>query len=107
MKTFELLNLKKEDEKYNYLSKVIETVLSCEDGKYIEEIYIKEGSIINGLLTNWVGVMIELNPEFVNKSLYDLIDDIEEECENFTLVISIEPNNSDRGYGTVIWKKGV
>lgn len=100
-----LMNVNQNDEKLDALVKAIETVLSCEDSKYIEEIYAKEGSFRNGLLTNWVGLMVELSPEFVNKSLYNAIDDAEDNCTEFTLVISTEPNTVERGHGTVLWVK--
>ena len=49
--------------------------------------------------------MVELSPEFENKSLYDVIDEQEEKCDSFTLVISTEPNTVERGNGTVLWIK--
>lgn len=100
-----LMNINTHDEKFEALVKAIEIVLSCEDSKYIEEIYAKDGSFRNGLLTDWVGLMIELNPEFVNKSLYDAIDAAEDNCSGFALVISTEPNTVERGHGTVLWVK--
>lgn len=100
-----LMNVNKNDKKLEALVKAIETVLSCEDSKYVEEIYAKEGSFRNGLLTDQVRIMVELNPEFVNKSLYNAIDNAEESCQGFTLVISTEPNTVERGDGTVLWIK--
>lgn len=100
-----LMNVNKHDTKLNTISEVIESILSCSDGKYVEEIYAKEGSFRNGLFSNWVGLMIELTPEFENKSLYDVIDEQEEKCNSFTLVISTEPNTVERGNGTVLWIK--
>lgn len=100
-----LLNVKNEDLKLPKIEKVIETILACPDGKYVEEIYAKEGSFRKGLFTNWIGLMIELSPEFVNKSLYNIIDELEETCDDFTLVISTEPNTVERGNGTVLWVK--
>ena len=100
-----LMNVDKNDPKYNTISEVIEAILFCSDGANVEEIYAKEGSFRNGLFTNWVGLMVELTPEFENKSLYDVIDEQEEKCTDFTLVISTEPNTVERGVGTVLWKK--
>lgn len=100
-----LMNVKESDNKKIVIANVVDKLLSCEDGKYIEEIYAKDGSFRNGLFTNWVGLMVELNPEFENKSLYDTIDDLEERCEAFTLVISTEPNTVERGTGTVLWRR--
>ncbi len=100
-----LMNVDKDDAKLNVISEVIESILSCSDGEYVEEIYAKEGSFRNGLFSNWVGLMVELSPEFENKSLYDVIDEQEEKCNSFTLVISTEPNTVERGNGTVLWIK--
>lgn len=100
-----LMNVKETDNKKNLIETVVEKILSCEDGKYVDEIYAKDGSFRNGLFTNWVGLMVELCPEFENKSLYDTIDDLEEQCEDFTLVISTEPNAAERGTGTVLWRR--
>lgn len=100
-----LINVEENDKKTESIATIIETILSCDDKEYIEEIYAKSGSIVNGLFTNWVGLMIELNPEFVNKSLYNTIDDIEESFKDFTLVISTEPNTVERGHGTILWRK--
>lgn len=101
----ELLNVKFDDKKRATIEDVIKAILSCSDGSYVEEIYAKEGSFRNGLFSNWVGLMVELAPEFENKSLYDVIDEQEEACNSFTLVISTEPNTVERGTGTVLWKK--
>lgn len=86
---------------------IIDKLLSCSDGKHITEIYAKEGSIVNGEFTNWVGLMVETDTEFVNESLYDCINDIEEDSFPFTLVISTEPDTVERGHGTVLYKKEV
>jgi len=101
----QLLNIQETDPKKQELEETINTILSCSDGSYIEEIYAKAGSIRNGLFTNWVGLMVELNPEFENKSLYDVIDQLEDTDRDFTLVISVEPNGVERGHGTILWKK--
>lgn len=89
----------------NTINEIINRLLNCSDGKHITEIYAKEGSIVRGEFTNWVGLMIETDTEFVNESLYDVINDIEEEEREFTLVISVEPDTVERGHGTVLWKK--
>ena len=92
------------------VSNVIKELLSCSDGKYITEIYAKDGSIKNGEFTNWISIMIETDTKFVNESLYDCMDDIEERIEDggydFRLILSIEPDTVERGHGTVLWKKG-
>lgn len=96
----------------NEIEKIIARLLSCTDGKYIEEIYAKDGSIVNGEFGNWVGLMVETCPEFTNESrdgslsLYDCINDIEDEARSFRLVISVEPNMASRGHGTILYKKG-
>lgn len=89
----------------NAINEIINRLLNCSDGKHITEIYAKEGSIVRGEFTNWVGLMVETDTEFVNESLYDVINDIEEEEREFTLVISVEPDTVERGHGTVLWKK--
>lgn len=86
---------------------IISRLLDCSDGKHIEEVYAKTGSIVNGEFGNWVGLMVEVCPEFQNESLYDCINDIEDEERGFELVISVEPNTVERGHGTVLWKRGV
>ena len=88
------------------IKEIINKILACSDGKYITEIYAKDGTIVNGEFTNWVSLMIETIPEFVNESLYDAIFDIEEETHPFTLHLSVEPDTVERGHGTVLWKKG-
>lgn len=88
------------------IGEIISRLLDCSDGKYITEIYAKEGSIVRGEFTNWVGLMIETDTEFVNESLYDIINNIEEEPHSFTLTISVEPDTIERGHGTTLWKKG-
>ena len=89
----------------NEIDHVIKRLLDCSDGKHIEEIYAKAGSIVNGEFGNWVGLMVEVCPEFQNESLYDCINDIEDEERGFELVISVEPNTVERGHGTVLWKR--
>lgn len=100
-----LMNVKENDKKIEAVAAAIEAVLSCDDGKYVEEVYAKDGSFVNGLFSNWVSLMIELNPEFKNKSLYNVIDNVEESCTDFTLIISTEPNTAERGCGTVLWRR--
>ena len=100
-----LMNVNENDPKLNTILEAVEKILSCSDGHYVEEIYAKEGSFRNGLFSNWVGLMIELSPEFKNKSLYEVIDELEDNCASFTFVISTEPNAVERGSGTVLWVK--
>lgn len=100
-----LLNVKPEDVKRHTVEKIVKALLSCSDAKYIEEIYAKEGSFRDELFTNWIGLMIELSPEFIDKDLYKTIDNLEETHNAFTLVISTEPNTAERGHGIVLWKK--
>ena len=88
------------------IDSIIKRLLSCKDGEAITEIYAKNGSIVRGEFTDWVGLMIETRPESENESLYDLINDIDEEDYEFTLVISVEPDTVERGQGTVLYKKG-
>ena len=92
-----LINVDKNDPKQSVISKAVEKILSCSDGQYVEEIYAKDGSFRNGLFSNWVGLMVELSPGFKNKSLYDVIDKLQDDCSSFTLVISTEPNTVERG----------
>ena len=100
-----LMNVKENDKKIEAVATAIEAVLSCDDGKYVEEVYAKDGSFVNGLFSNWVSLMVELNPEFKNKSLYDVIDAVEDSCTDFTLIISTEPNTVEHGCGTVLWRR--
>lgn len=100
-----LKNISNSDKLYNTLNTIVDTILSTDESKYITEIYIKNGSIYKGLLTNWVRLMIEVDPEFVNKSLYDILNQLEDEYEDIHLAISIEPNTVERGHGTIIYQK--
>ena len=90
----------------NEIQNVIEKLLSCKDAAYIDEIYAKEGSFDrNGQFSNWVGLMVEVPANFKNTDLYAVIDDIEDENRNFTLVISVEPNTVERGHGRILYNK--
>ncbi len=84
---------------------IINRLISCSDGKHITEIYAKNGSIIDGKFTDRIGLMIETDPDFINDTLYDTIDDIEEKSYPFTLVISIEPDMAERGHGYVLYRR--
>ena len=48
--------------------------------------------------------MVETDPGFINDTLYDTIDDIEEKSFPFTLVISVEPDMAERGHGYVLYR---
>ena len=61
-----MLNIKKDDPLYEALDTILSTILASPDAHYITEIYIKNGSIRQGLLTNWIRLMIEVDPEFIN-----------------------------------------
>ncbi len=84
---------------------IILELLNCSDGKYITEIYAKEGSVIGGEFTGWISLMIEADPAFVNESLYGVMDDIDERYHPFTLHLSIEPDMVERGHGIVLWTR--
>ena len=88
-----------------YAEAIVNRILSCSDAKFVTEIYAKERSIVNGEFGNWVGLMVEVDPEFTNESLYDVINDMEEEKWPFTLVISVEPDTVERGHGTILWNR--
>ncbi len=90
----------------NEIQNAIEKLLSCKDAAYIDEIYAKEGSFDrNGQFSNWVGLMAEVSANFKNTDLYTVINDIEDEYHDFTLVISVEPNSVERGYGKVLYSR--
>ncbi len=93
-------------DKKEIIKNIIKELVMCPDGKHITEIYAKRGSIVNGEFTNWIGLMIETDPEFVNESLYDVIDNIEDRSYPFSLAISIEPDTVERGHGEIIYRKG-
>lgn len=97
----------KEDNKSKMIEELINLILSTNNTGIIE-IYAKDGSIINGSFGNWVGLMIETDPEFPNESLDDVLDIIEQKDfskYDFRLVISTEPNDMERGHGTILWSK--
>ena len=104
----QIMNVKNTDKKYNAISKIIESLLECSDARFIDEIYAKDGIFDeSGNLTNWVAMMIELNPDFIDSDLYETISNLESAYSDFDLVLSTEPNMADRGHGTVLWKRGV
>ena len=88
-----------------YAEAIVNRILSCSDAKFVTEIYAKERSIVNGEFGNQKSLMVEVDPEFTNESLYDVINDMEEEKWPFTLVISVEPDTVERGHGTILWKR--
>lgn len=100
-----MLNIQTNDPLYNTLHTILSSILNSADSNQIAEIYIKNGSIRQGLLTNWIRLMIEVDPEFVNKSLYETINNLEDEYEDIHLTISIEPNTVERGHGTILYKR--
>lgn len=100
-----MLNIKKDDPLYEALDTILSTILASTDAHYITEIYIKNGSIRQGLLTNWIRLMIEVDPEFVNTKLYDVINELEEIYNYLHLTISIEPDTVEKGHGTTIYKR--
>ena len=100
-----MLNIKKDDPLYEALDTILSTILASPDAHYITEIYIKNGSIRQGLLTNWIRLMIEVDPEFINKNLYDIINELEEAYNYLHLIISIEPDTVEKGHGTIIYKR--
>lgn len=100
------MNAKQLPTKYkDIMMSIIDKLISCSDGKYITEIYAKDGSIVDGEFTNWVGLMIETDTEFVNESLYDCINDLEEGNYPFMLHISVEPDTVERGHGITLYKR--
>ena len=102
-----IMNIKRTDKKYKAVSEIIESILECADTSYIEEIYAKDGVFdVNQNLTNWVALMIELSPNFVNNDLYETISVLESTNSNFDLILSTEPNMAGRGHGTVLWERG-
>lgn len=104
----QIMNIRNTDKKYNVVLKIIESLLNCSDARYIEEIYAKDGVFDeSGNLTNWVALMIELNPDFADSDLYETISNLESAYSDFDLILSTEPNMADRGHGTVLWKRGV
>lgn len=90
------------------IKSVIDRILSCKDSSDIVEIYAKDGSFRNGSFANWVGLMIEVDGKFPNESLDDILDEIEQEdfkSLGFKLVISVEPNDFERGHGIILWER--
>lgn len=104
MYTEEFQNLDNTAEKAD-VYKIIQALLSCDDVKYINEIYAERSCISNNHFNNWIGLVIELNEGFVNKDLYDTMDDIDENKYCFQLNLSCEPNDMERGKGIVLWKR--
>ena len=100
-----MLNIKKDDPLYEALDTILSTILASPDAHYITEIYIKNGSIRQGLLTNWIRLMIEVYPGFVNTKLYDVINELEEIYNYLHLTIFIEPDTVEKGHGTTIYKR--
>ena len=105
----QLLNISEDDEKRKDIEEVVNKLLSCRGGKYVTEIFAKEGCIKNGRLGDWVGLMVEVKAEIFNTDLDadldDVMDDMMDIERPYTLVISSEPDMLDRSYGTVIWKR--
>lgn len=103
-----LINIKENDPQKNIVEHIITTLLQCSDGKYITEIFVKDGSYRKGFFGNWVAFMVELDPEFSNESLYDTINNLDDELESLdtTFVISTEIDTIDRSVGTILYKRG-
>ena len=91
--------------KEEYVDLFIGKILKCSDARFITEIYMNNGSYTNGQLNNDIRIMIEVEPEFRNTSLYDCIHDIEDGWYPFDLCISVEPDMVERGHGVILWKR--
>ncbi len=99
------MNIQNDIKKEN-LDRIVKRILSVSDAVYVSEIYLTEGSVNdNGFLKNDIKVMICTKENFVNHDLYDLMNDIDEEEYPFSLILSIEPDAVERGYGITLWKE--
>ncbi len=85
---------------------IIDTILSCSDGKYVSEIFAKDFSFRDGEFTDLVNLMIEFDFGFKNTTLYDTLNDLEDESYPFHLILSTEPDTVERSHGIVLWKRG-
>ena len=91
------------------IKEIIHELLSCEDGRYITEIYADHGSDLEDNQDNhngWVRLMIETDPHFSNNDLYDRMNDLDEKIYPFRLILSVEPDMVERGHGIILWKAG-
>ncbi len=88
------------------IKEIIRELLSCEDGRYITEIYAEHGSDLEDNHNGWVWLMIETDPYYTNNDLYDRMNDLEEKFYPFRLILSVEPDMVERGHGIILWKAG-
>lgn len=89
----------------NDIQNIMDRLLGCSDSKYITRIYAKDGSIVNGSFGNWVGLVVEVSPEFTNESLYDLMDDIQDEPHPYSFALTIDVDDMEKGNGVDLWKR--
>ena len=88
------------------VNNIIKEILRCADAEYITEIYAKDGSYRHdGDFGDWVALMIEVHPGFVNTDLIERTGEMELRSYPFDLTISIEQDMVERGHGTVLWKR--
>ena len=88
----------------NTIQDIAKKILACSDAKYISEIFVIDGSITNGELGSHVSFMVETDPGFTNTDLYETIDAIWEDNNEypFRLYIAVEPDGTDRSHGSLI-----
>ena len=101
-------NIKMDDPQKGKIEFIISELLSCSDGSYIKEIYAKPGSFRGGYFGNWIGIMVVVSMPFSNTDLYETLDTLEDKLASsqISIVISIEPDQADRGHGIVLYKEG-
>ena len=95
----ELLNIKKSDKMYGVLFDIVDTILSTEDEKYVEEISLSNDCIApsGAVRENRIHIYVETSLEFKNHDLYDALNDLEEKYDNeFFFIGSVEPNVVER-----------
>lgn len=89
------------------VNNIIDEILKCNDAAQITEIYAKDGSYRHdGDFGDWVALMIEVRPGFIDTDLISLTGEMELRSYPFDLTISIEPDMVERGHGTILWKRG-
>ena len=87
------------------LKTVLNSIVTCKDARYVKEIFAKKESFNASMeLSGKVRLMVVVDLDFENHDLYQVINQAEDNYDG--LVISVEPNDAERSYGPVLWKRG-
>ncbi len=87
------------------IDQIVKRILECGDKDSITEIYVTENSMLNGKFRDSVYLMVCYDIGFDGTALFTLFADIEEEKHSCELLLSAEPDTTERGEGIVLWRR--